>query len=59
MSWNARYADHLRQTGAQVKCLSLEPLLSPIPRLDLQGIDWVIVGGGRAAHARGVGAGDS
>jgi protein gp37 len=25
--------------------LSLEPLLSPLPSLDLTGIDWVIVGG--------------
>lgn len=38
-------ADHLRDTGARVKFLSLEPLLGPIPDLDLGGIDWVIVGG--------------
>ena len=37
--------DDLRQTGAAVKFLSLEPLLEPLPDLNLTGIDWVIVGG--------------
>lgn len=37
--------DHLRESGAAVKFLSLEPLLAPIPDLDLTGIDWVILGG--------------
>jgi protein gp37 len=37
--------DLLRQTGAKVKFLSCEPLLGSLPDLDLQGIDWVIVGG--------------
>lgn len=37
--------DHLRQTGARIKFLSLEPLLGPLPNLDLSGIDWTIVGG--------------
>lgn len=37
--------DHLRKTGAVVKFLSLEPLLGPLPGLDLRGINWVIVGG--------------
>ncbi|MCE7923858.1 MAG: phage Gp37/Gp68 family protein [Haliscomenobacteraceae bacterium CHB4] len=37
--------DFLRQTGAQVKFLSLEPLIGPLPNLDLTDIDWVIVGG--------------
>jgi protein gp37 len=45
-------ADHLRQTGAHVKFLSLEPLLSPLSHLDLRGIDWVIVGGESGAGAR-------
>jgi protein gp37 len=44
--------DHLRQTGAQMKFLSLEPLLGPIPRLELSGIDWVIVGGESGPGAR-------
>lgn len=37
--------DHLRRCGAHVKFLSLEPLLGPLPDLDLEGIHWVIVGG--------------
>lgn len=37
-------ADHLRATPAAVRFLSLEPLLGPLPSLDLTGIDWVIVG---------------
>lgn len=37
--------DHLRNSGAHVKFLSLEPLLEPLPHLNLKGIDWVIVGG--------------
>ena len=37
--------DDLRQTGAAIKFLSLEPLLGPLPKLNLSGIDWVIVGG--------------
>lgn len=37
--------DLLSKTGARVKFLSCEPLLSPLPEMNLQGIDWVIVGG--------------
>lgn len=37
--------DFLRQTGAKVKFLSCEPLIGPLPNLNLVGIDWVIVGG--------------
>jgi len=44
--------DHLRETRAHVKFLSLEPLLGPLPNLDLRGIDWVIVGGESGPHAR-------
>ncbi len=44
--------DALRQTGAHVKFLSLEPLLGPLPNLDLRGIDWVIVGGESGPGAR-------
>jgi len=44
--------DHLRQTGARTKFLSLEPLLGPLPNLDLDGIDWVIVGGESGPGAR-------
>ena len=44
--------DNLRQTGARTKFLSLEPLLGPLPNLDLTGIDWVIVGGESGPGAR-------
>lgn len=37
--------DLLRTTGARVKFLSCEPLLSDLPNMNLQNIDWVIVGG--------------
>jgi protein gp37 len=38
-------ADALREAPAAVRFLSLEPLLGPLPSLDLDGIGWVIVGG--------------
>lgn len=44
--------DDLRQVPAKHKWLSLEPLLSPIPQLDLTGIDWVIAGGESGPNAR-------
>ncbi|MFH1927358.1 MAG: DUF5131 family protein, partial [Chloroflexota bacterium] len=44
--------EHLRKTDAQVKFLSLEPLLGPLPGLDLRGIEWVIVGGESGPGAR-------
>lgn len=37
--------DDLRKTNARVKFLSCEPLIGPIPFINLSGIDWVIVGG--------------
>lgn len=40
-----RRVDLLRGTGARVKFLSCEPLIGPLPDMDLTGIDWVIVGG--------------
>ncbi|MEW6074197.1 MAG: phage Gp37/Gp68 family protein [Planctomycetota bacterium] len=46
--------DRLRATGAHVKFLSLEPLLGPLPDLDLRAIDWVIVGGESGPAARAV-----
>ena len=42
----------LRTTPARLKFLSLEPLLGPLPWLDLRDIDWVIVGGESGPHAR-------
>ena len=45
---------HLKNTPAKIKFLSLEPLLSPIPNIDLDGIDWVIVGGESGRSSRPV-----
>ncbi len=44
--------DNLRATHAPVKFLSLEPLLGSLPGLNLDGIDWVIVGGESGPGAR-------
>lgn len=44
--------DRLRETGAHVKFLSLEPLLGPLGPLKLAGIHWVIVGGESGPGAR-------
>lgn len=50
-AWLNRVAK-LIHAGAHVKFLSLEPLLGPLPGLDLAGIDWVIVGGESGPGAR-------
>jgi protein gp37 len=44
--------DDLRETGAVIKFISFEPLLGPIPNIDLEGIDWAIVGGESGPKAR-------
>lgn len=44
--------DHLRRCDAHIKFLSLEPLLGPLPDLDLTGIHWVIVGGESGRNPR-------
>jgi protein gp37 len=44
--------DLLRKSGAHVKFLSLEPLLAPMPKLKLRGINWAIVGGESGPGAR-------
>ena len=44
--------DYLRSTRAFVKFLSLEPLIGPLPNLNLIEIDWVIVGGESGFKAR-------
>ncbi|MFO7789750.1 MAG: phage Gp37/Gp68 family protein [Bacteroidales bacterium] len=44
--------DNLRQTGARVKFLSCEPLLTAIPGMNLSQIDWVIVGGESGRNPR-------
>jgi len=45
-------AENLRKIPAKVRFLSLEPLLGPLPDLDLEGIQWVIVGGESGPGAR-------
>ena len=42
----------LKKTKAKIKFLSCEPLLGPLSRLPLKGIDWVIVGGESGSKAR-------
>jgi protein gp37 len=49
--WTGR-ADALRRTPAAVRFISAEPLLGPLPSLDLTSIDWLIVGGESGAGAR-------
>ncbi|WP_174591164.1 DUF5131 family protein [Methanocella conradii] len=44
--------DDLRKTRAYIKFISFEPLLGPVGKLDLKGIDWVIVGGESGPGAR-------
>jgi hypothetical protein len=46
-------AQSMRRTNAHVKFLSVEPLLGPLGKLNLRGINWVIVGGDQdLAHDR-------
>ena len=45
-------ADRLRRVPAAVRFLSVEPLLGPIEEMDLDRIDWVIVGGESGPGAR-------
>ena len=50
-----RYAfriDHLRRVGARVRFVSAEPLLAPLPDLNLTDIDWLIAGGESGPGAR-------
>lgn len=44
--------DDLRKTGAKIKFLSVEPLIGPLPKINLKGINWVIVGGESGPGAR-------
>jgi len=44
--------DDLRNTPAAIKFLSIEPMLGPIPDLNLTDIDWVVVGGESGPGAR-------
>jgi protein gp37 len=52
---SARYsfrANHLRKVPAAVRFISAEPLLGPLPNLDLAGIGWLIAGGESGPGAR-------
>ena len=43
---------HLQKASASVRFLSVEPLIAPVGKLNLKGIDWVIVGGESGPRAR-------
>ena len=54
---NDRYTfriDHLRTVNATIRFISAEPLLGPLPSLDLSGISWLIAGGESGHGARPV-----
>ena len=42
----------IRDINASVKWLSCEPLVESLGKLDLRGIDWVVVGGESGTNAR-------
>jgi len=44
--------EKLKQTGAKIKFVSAEPLLESIADINLDGIDWLIVGGESGAGSR-------
>lgn len=44
--------DELRECSTQTRFLSLEPLIGPLPNMNLDGIGWVIVGGESGHKAR-------
>ncbi|MFI6331476.1 DUF5131 family protein [Micromonospora chersina] len=48
----AHRIDDLRTVPAALRFLSCEPLLGPLPRLQLDGIGWVIAGGESGVNAR-------
>lgn len=45
-------ADQLRRVPAHVRFISCEPLLGPLPSLNLEGIHWIITGGESGSEAR-------
>lgn len=49
---HAGRADLLRAAPAAVRFVSLQPLLGPVPGLDVAGLDWVYVGGESGPGAR-------
>lgn len=44
--------DYLRNIPASVKFLSMEPLLTPVEKMNLNNINWVIVGGESGPNSR-------
>ena len=44
--------DNLRHLPASVRFLSCEPLLEDLGHMDLEGVDWIIVGGESGTQAR-------
>lgn len=44
--------DHLKQVNSEARFISFEPLLGPVPEIDLRGIAWAIVGGESGPRAR-------
>jgi len=49
---NASRLMHLQSARAAVKFVSFEPLLAPVGKIDLTGLDWAIVGGESGPRAR-------
>jgi protein gp37 len=49
---NAVRLKHLKAAPASVKFVSFEPLVGPVGPVDLNGIDWVIVGGESGPRSR-------
>jgi len=43
---------HLRETNASIRFLSVEPMIGPVGKIDLEGIHWVIAGGESGPGAR-------
>jgi protein gp37 len=44
--------EHLRHLEAKIRFISIEPLLEDLGKINLKGIDWVIVGGESGAKGR-------
>ena len=44
--------NHLREVNAAIRFVSAEPLLEPLPDMDLSDIDWMIVGGESGQRSR-------
>ena len=44
--------NHLKETPAKIKFISFEPLLGSFKKLDIEGVDWIIVGGESGPNSR-------